>query len=72
MYWRLAEQPWQMNSKRSEKYWQDYDFFYLHYKKTDTCGENGDFEGKVKAIEEFDALSTPLDGTAAGCGYCGR
>ncbi len=39
-----------------EEHWQDYDFFYLHFKKTDTCGENGDFAGKVKAIEEFDAL----------------
>lgn len=39
-----------------EKHWQEYDFCYLHYKKTDTCGESGDFEGKVKAIEEFDAL----------------
>jgi len=39
-----------------EKHWQNYDFFYLHFKKTDTCGEMGDFDGKVKAIEEFDAL----------------
>jgi 2,3-bisphosphoglycerate-independent phosphoglycerate mutase len=39
-----------------EKHWQQYDFFYLHYKKTDTCGEMGDFEGKVKAVEEFDTL----------------
>ena len=39
-----------------EKNWNDFDFFYLHVKKTDTCGENGDFTGKVHAIEEVDAL----------------
>jgi len=39
-----------------DKYWNDYDFFYLHVKKIDTFGEQGDFEGKVKAIEEVDAL----------------
>jgi 2,3-bisphosphoglycerate-independent phosphoglycerate mutase len=39
-----------------EKHWDEFDFFYLHIKKTDTCGENGDFEGKVRVIEEVDAL----------------
>jgi 2,3-bisphosphoglycerate-independent phosphoglycerate mutase len=38
-----------------EKCWNDFDFFYLHVKKTDTCGEAGDFEGKAHAIEEVDA-----------------
>lgn len=39
-----------------EECWHDFDFFYLHVKKTDTCGEAGDFEGKARAIEEVDAL----------------
>jgi 2,3-bisphosphoglycerate-independent phosphoglycerate mutase len=39
-----------------EKNWNDFEFFYLHVKQTDTCGENGDFEGKVKVIEQVDAL----------------
>ncbi|MDW8433878.1 MAG: 2,3-bisphosphoglycerate-independent phosphoglycerate mutase [Aquificaceae bacterium] len=34
--------------------WQDYDFFFLHVKKTDSYGEDGDYKGKVKIIEEFD------------------
>jgi 2,3-bisphosphoglycerate-independent phosphoglycerate mutase len=37
-----------------EKYWADYDFFYLHVKRTDTCGESGDFQGKVRVIEDVD------------------
>ena len=43
-----------------KKYWNDFDFFYLHVKKTDTCGEMGDFEGKVAAIEEVDAFIPAL------------
>jgi len=39
-----------------EKSWEDFDFFYLHVKRTDTAGENGDFAGKVQAIEEVDSL----------------
>lgn len=38
-----------------EKY-GSYDFFFLHVKKVDSYGEDGDFIGKVKRIEEFDAL----------------
>jgi len=34
----------------------DYDFFFLHVKKVDSYGEDGNFGEKVKRIEEFDAL----------------
>ncbi len=37
-----------------EKNWENFDFFYLHVKKIDTFGELGDFDGKVKAIEDVD------------------
>ena len=39
-----------------ERHWPDFDFFYLHVKQTDTAGEKGDFEGKVRVIEEVDSL----------------
>lgn len=32
----------------------DYDFIFVHVKKIDSFGEDGNFEGKVKKIEEFD------------------
>lgn len=39
-----------------EKHWNDFDFFYLHVKQTDTHGEDGDFWRKARVIEEVDAL----------------
>ena len=37
------------------KQYAEHDFLFLHIKKTDTAGEDGDFQRKVKAIEEVDA-----------------
>ncbi len=42
--------------------WTRYDFFFIHIKKTDSRGEDGDFDGKVAVIESVDkALPTLLD-----------
>ncbi len=35
--------------------WEDYDFFFVHIKKTDSKGEDGDFTGKAQIIETVDA-----------------
>ena len=39
-----------------ERNWGEHDLYFLHFKDTDTKGHDGDFDGKVAAIEEVDAL----------------
>ncbi|UCD53959.1 MAG: phosphoglycerate mutase, partial [Dehalococcoidia bacterium] len=40
----------------------DYDFFFIHVKGADAAGEDGDFDRKVKIIEEVDrALPSLMD-----------
>ena len=38
-----------------EQNWAKYDFFFIHFKYTDSTGEDGNFAAKVKRTEEFDA-----------------
>jgi 2,3-bisphosphoglycerate-independent phosphoglycerate mutase len=42
------------------EYWADYDFFFFHVKKTDSRGEDGDFDGKAAVIEHFDQVLPDL------------
>jgi len=51
----IASSPDAMATMLGE-YWDDYDFFFMHYKYTDSTGEDGDFDAKVKATEEFDTV----------------
>jgi len=36
--------------------WSAFDFFFFHYKYTDSRGEDGDFDAKVKEIEKVDKV----------------
>ena len=39
-----------------EKAWHDYDFFFVHFKYTDSRGEDGNFAEKARMIEQLDAI----------------
>jgi 2,3-bisphosphoglycerate-independent phosphoglycerate mutase len=53
----------QLDAMRSR--WAEFDFFFYHFKKADAAGEDGDFEAKVAALEEFDKLVPDLLGLDA-------
>ncbi|MEI7449656.1 MAG: 2,3-bisphosphoglycerate-independent phosphoglycerate mutase [Desulfomonile sp.] len=36
--------------------WDSFDFFFFHYKYTDSRGEDGDFDAKVREIEKVDQI----------------
>jgi 2,3-bisphosphoglycerate-independent phosphoglycerate mutase len=37
-----------------KEYWADYGFFFFHVKKTDSYGEDGNFDARVEVIEHVD------------------
>jgi 2,3-bisphosphoglycerate-independent phosphoglycerate mutase len=39
-----------------EQHWEKYDFFFVHFKYTDSSGEDGTFDVKVQRTEQFDAI----------------
>lgn len=39
-----------------EQHWNDYDFFFIHFKYTDSTGEDGNFAEKVKRTEQVDSV----------------
>ncbi len=48
-------QDWEQTLDVLHERWDEFDFFFLHYKKTDSTGEDGDFDRKVEMIEAADA-----------------
>ena len=53
----VEEVGWDLASEFAllESRYADYDFFYVHVKKTDSAGEDGDFDLKVRLLEEVDS-----------------
>ncbi|RMH22171.1 MAG: 2,3-bisphosphoglycerate-independent phosphoglycerate mutase [Gemmatimonadetes bacterium] len=47
-----------------ERAYDDFDFHFVHFKDPDSRGHDGDFEGKVAAIEEVDALLPRIEALA--------
>jgi 2,3-bisphosphoglycerate-independent phosphoglycerate mutase len=41
--------------------WEKYDFFFIHFKYTDSTGEDGNFDEKVSRIEELDSLMPAIE-----------
>ena len=47
---------WEGQVEALARVWNEHDFFFLHYKYTDSNGEDGNFDGKSRAFEHVDSL----------------
>ncbi|MCL4858470.1 MAG: 2,3-bisphosphoglycerate-independent phosphoglycerate mutase [Caldilineaceae bacterium] len=47
--------------------WERYDFFFVHVKKTDSYGEDGNFDAKAHEIEAVDAVMPRILALNPGC-----
>ncbi len=43
------------------EHWDHFDFFFMHFKYTDSTGEDGDFAAKVQRIEQLDAAMPRIE-----------
>jgi 2,3-bisphosphoglycerate-independent phosphoglycerate mutase len=43
-----------------KQHWAAYDFLFIHYKRADAAGEDGDFHGKIETLEDIDRYVEPL------------
>ncbi len=43
-----------------KQHWNDYDFLFVHFKRADAAGEDGDFQAKIAALEEIDTYIDAL------------
>ena len=54
-----VEVDWHLDAELAvlKERWASHDFFYVHVKKTDSAGEDGDFDRKVHLLEEADEFA---------------
>jgi 2,3-bisphosphoglycerate-independent phosphoglycerate mutase len=45
---------WEETVEDMKVHWDEYDYFFLHQKPTDSAGEDGDYARKIAAIEQVD------------------
>lgn len=61
-----ATSGWEESVEVLKQSWNDYDYFYLHQKATDSAGEDGDFARKCAAIEQVDRTIPEIAALGAG------